>query len=298
MDKLYHYCSSDTFANIIQSRKVRLSAMSLSNDSMEGQLVRRTLLEKAERDGLDRSDISKIERDMRFFDEFTDGLALCLSREGDLLSQWRGYADDAKGVAIGFSKDYLKKLAEMSKEQEIRGGNATRFALREVKYDHAGHIATIEKAYEKLRPLIEEGAYKVPRQNTILSPQKTEEELLEEVAILKNKKNSVLAYFLSLVPDLYTLKSEAFIEEREERLLALHIYDSTYDSESSTKYRGAGNRIIPFQEVELLEIDGVDAVLDVKLGPKHITPIHVIESILALAGFKNFEVTRSAASYR
>lgn len=42
--------------------------------------------------------------------------AFCLSEEADLLSQWRGYADDGRGVCIGFKKEalelYLKTKVE------------------------------------------------------------------------------------------------------------------------------------------------------------------------------------------
>ena len=31
----------------------------------------------------------------------------CLSEKGDNLGQWRGYADDGRGVAIGFAKEYF-----------------------------------------------------------------------------------------------------------------------------------------------------------------------------------------------
>jgi hypothetical protein len=36
--------------------------------------------------------------------------ATCFSRESDLLSQWRGYANDGNGVAIGFFEPHLLKL--------------------------------------------------------------------------------------------------------------------------------------------------------------------------------------------
>ncbi|UVC09129.1 DUF2971 domain-containing protein [Rhizobium sp. TH2] len=34
----------------------------------------------------------------------------CFSKKPDVLSQWRGYADDARGFAVGFSAHVLKKL--------------------------------------------------------------------------------------------------------------------------------------------------------------------------------------------
>ena len=35
--------------------------------------------------------------------------AFCLSEEGDLLSQWRGYGDDGRGFSIGFDEIILKE---------------------------------------------------------------------------------------------------------------------------------------------------------------------------------------------
>ena len=37
---LYHYCSNATFTSIIESKSIRLSLLTLSNDTKEGQHVR------------------------------------------------------------------------------------------------------------------------------------------------------------------------------------------------------------------------------------------------------------------
>lgn len=38
---LHHYCSTETFMAIVASKSIRLSALSMSNDSEEGRLVLR-----------------------------------------------------------------------------------------------------------------------------------------------------------------------------------------------------------------------------------------------------------------
>ena len=70
---------------------------------MEGKVVARTLARLAGSAGLDR-----FTRDILMFvweqiEVVFDGLGFCLSEEGDLLGQWRGYADNAAGYSIGFS---------------------------------------------------------------------------------------------------------------------------------------------------------------------------------------------------
>jgi hypothetical protein len=44
-------------------------------------------------------------------------VGFCLSEEGDLLSQWRGYADDGCGVAIGFESSFFSDLTEMTPDR-------------------------------------------------------------------------------------------------------------------------------------------------------------------------------------
>ncbi len=107
MDILYHYCSTASFHAIIQSRALWLSSLSLSNDTMEGKLVVRAIARLAERDSLEPKSFRLLRQIIGFSELAFDGLGFCLSEDGDLLSQWRGYAGNATGVAIGFSKEYL-----------------------------------------------------------------------------------------------------------------------------------------------------------------------------------------------
>ncbi len=62
--------------------------------------------------------------------EFEDGsiatFALCLSEEGDLLSQWRGYADDGKGICLGLNVEEILKFVGIS--------SVSGFSLEKVEY--------------------------------------------------------------------------------------------------------------------------------------------------------------------
>jgi hypothetical protein len=111
MDILYHYCSTASFHAIIQSRALWLSALSLSNDTMEGKLVARAIERLAEGDCLDHKNVRLLRIGIQSLTGIFDGLGFCLSEKRDLLSQWRGYAGNATGVAIGFSAEYLTWLS-------------------------------------------------------------------------------------------------------------------------------------------------------------------------------------------
>lgn len=114
-DTLYHYCSTESFTSILRTHSVWLSSLNLSNDSMEGRMVNATVLRLAEKDGLDADALRRLRESLSFTERTLDGLGFCLSEDGDLLSQWRGYADDGRGVAIGFSRSYLEWLAKSSR---------------------------------------------------------------------------------------------------------------------------------------------------------------------------------------
>ena len=78
---------------------------------MEGKLATRTIARLADRDSLDEKDRRLLLKGIGLFEKTFDGLGFCLSEKCDLLSQWRGYAEDGTGVAIGFSVEYLKWLS-------------------------------------------------------------------------------------------------------------------------------------------------------------------------------------------
>jgi len=95
---------------------------------MEGKLVASTIVRLAKKDSLQQDFIRHIQDVLGIFERITDGLGFCLSENGDLLSQWRGYAGNATGVAIGFSAEYLNFLSEASRAGDKRG-----FTLKKVE---------------------------------------------------------------------------------------------------------------------------------------------------------------------
>ncbi|MFD1175972.1 DUF2971 domain-containing protein [Paenibacillus puldeungensis] len=132
---LYHYCSGETFLNIIKNKTIRLSDISKSNDYIETKWLIEYIEEEIIRQykeepffkgqliyGLDET--TTLELIIKSIKERTlersEALfyAACFSEEGDKLSQWRGYADDGYGLSIGFNSDSLKTL--ISKEESIK----------------------------------------------------------------------------------------------------------------------------------------------------------------------------------
>lgn len=115
----YHYCSVATFFSIIKNQSIWLSDISKSNDSQELKWFLKELeafihriwdsliLERKQGGYNDdpaeiQSLYSSIVQELQT--ETFKCWAFCLSEKRDDLGQWRGYADDGKGLAIGFNR--------------------------------------------------------------------------------------------------------------------------------------------------------------------------------------------------
>ncbi len=289
-DILYHYCKTDSFVSIIRNQSIRLSSLNLSNDTMEGRLVKATILRLAERDGLDKGVIAQLQESLAFLERYIDGLGFCLSAHGDLLSQWRGYADDASGVSIGFGKPYLETLTKNVDSLEL--------SLHEVRYKKAEHEAEIEDTYRELRNLIDAGAFN--RTGTTLLDTRSPLQVVADDAAINKANATLLIKLFTLAPKLYKLKAWAFSEEKEWRLVSVLAGNAFENCE----YRANRDRVIPFQTIRLSEMKSMStrrklkAIREIILGPKHETPIHVVQAMLKQSGFGDVRVKKSKATYR
>lgn len=287
MTILYHYCPNNAFHSIIENRRIWLSSLSLSNDSMEGKLVAEILARISKADGLDLAATHRLQESVSGLEQVIDGLGYCLSENGDLLSQWRGYAADATGVSIGFSKDYLEQFAEASRGPEKSG-----FILQRVEYDLEIQESLIKPTYIEIKELINEGAFKLPGKRSLLDA-RSDDEVKRDNKKIKDAFSRLSITLLTLFAKLFLLKTSAFREEREWRLISYFV--KTGDDMCS--FRALNERIVPFREFELLESES-GSIVEVILGPKNTTPNYVIESFLKQSGFANVKILRSEATYR
>jgi hypothetical protein len=110
-DILYHYCDANGFLAICTNKKMRFSDLFSMNDFMEmhwgysmWEQAATELLEEVGKEFLDK--INEVIHTSGIYGLL---VASCYSLDGDVLSQWRAYADDGQGYAIGFkAKDLLK----------------------------------------------------------------------------------------------------------------------------------------------------------------------------------------------
>ena len=285
-DTLYHYCSTVAFHAIIESRSIRLSSLSLSNDTAEGKLVAKALGRLGARDSLNAETLERLLGMFSTIEKAFDGHGFCLSEEGDLLSQWRGYALDATGVSIGFSRRYLEWLAEQTKTDQ------TPFRLCQVQYDSELHDKEVMPTYAEIRRLIDEGAFSTSHLRTLLDT-RTDEEFEADQMKAKGLLDKLSLTLFSLYPKLFLLKSRAFREEREWRLLSNLVYGLS----AEYSFHPSGSRLVPYRPISLVG-EMPEKIVEVILGPKHLTPKHVVEDFLQKSGFGEVDVRQSEATYR
>lgn len=285
MDTLYHYCSSSTFASIVSHKSIWLSSLSLSNDSMEGRLVSKTFERLLSQSKVGIDEMQEIRDAITFAEDIFDGLGFCLSQKPDLLSQWRGYADDGQGFSIGFTKEYLQKLAKTKEDNEPG------FRLNKVVYELDEHEATLMPTYIEIKELIDSGQLKRPVYG-LLSIDDEEQIKKRKDEYLKSTKELWLK-IIKTFPNVHMLKSKAFSEEEEWRLVSY----LSKDPDDYSSFRASGNRLIPYREFKLKPLD-VNSIAEVYVGPKNITPIFVLEKFLVQNGFPDVKIYRSAATYR
>ena len=289
---LYHYCSNDSFVEIVKSRSIWLSELTLSSDYLEGKWIREVFRKVCE--GLDVSEliIEQLLDQLDITINFWRGLGFCMSGRPDVLSQWRGYAEDGTGVSIGFPKDYLTQIKDQLSEDGVFGA----IGLAEITYD-------LEKQKEQIFPIVklimdyvERGALDRQGGTLFIAGEPNDKKERREKA-RKDLRQAFASFFLLL----FSLKNTAFKEELESRLLTWIPQigadgdDLTYLTKLQTRARG--NHIVPYFELQLLEIE-LAAIDEVWLGPGNTTPEIIVNDFMAKHGFPNVKVRRSSASYR
>lgn len=290
MEALYHYCSSEAFLSIVKARSLWLSSLSLSNDYREGKIVSCIIDKLATEERFSSEEKDVMQNSLDFIFDIVDGFGFCMSEKKDLLSQWRGYANDATGFSVGFSVEYLRALCSddfFEKNSYIK--------ISKVLYDSKDCEDAIAPVFHKIKELVEKEEFGKgigESRRRYGRHDRVDVYDLEGKVVAPRLSSTVLR----LLSKLFVLKSDAFHEEKEWRL----IYDFFKKGNSECSFRVVGNRIIPYKEINLIQFKMVDIapIVEVVIGPKNMTPLYVIKSLLEKNGFANVEVSRSNASYQ
>lgn len=134
---IYHYCNTTAFNSIISTKNIWLTDITKLNDKTEYKAGFDIILEILKNKGFEKistfQDIhtDKLSKDFQI-------LVGCFSKEGDAGSQWRSYADESRGISIGFDEELIKmfNLFNRFTENEFQP-IGSRVDFSEVNYDRS-----------------------------------------------------------------------------------------------------------------------------------------------------------------
>ncbi|CAM5398181.1 DUF2971 domain-containing protein [Eoetvoesiella caeni] len=277
---LYHYCSQQAFLEILKNKKIWLSGAHNMSDYMEGVWAENIMGEVL------KSFIEKYDEEVirtfieRYHHSKFSPFICCFSSNGDLLSQWRAYAEDGCGFAIGFESDYFK----LSNDLPCMAFNdKTKLTLNKIEYDVERQKTTVSTFMESALDYV---------QAELRSTQ---------LPITLIRGLDGLAGYAALA------KNPAFSEEQEYRLvhmpmiIASKITNKTTDTVfacSEMKYRTSNNRIIPYFEYDFSQLMDKGSIVEIIAGPKNQTTDMDLRMLTGSSGYEATKIKRSSASYR
>lgn len=294
MSIIYHYCDLNAFISIIQQKKLRISDATKMNDFSEIRYFDSFLADRIHSLIKD----SKSENHGQLLANFWEFYSInkkipyicCFSSNGDLLSQWRAYADDGRGVSIGFSKDYFNFISENFELEKFKIPDIyPMWGAQDLKRS----IGFLTVSYGK-------NAVK-DKVDTIISllSYKKEKDMIEpfDMYILNAALNSSIS-----------CKNGGFSEEVEERIVYTpfqmmnaegHIPKNPGEL-SEIQFRSIGHDIVSFYEYsfDAINADNQPAIVEVVIGPKCALNEQEVIFLLGNYGICNVKVRRAESTYR
>lgn len=147
---IYHYCAATVFESIIATKQIWLTDITKLNDMSEYQdgfaLIREVLDKKGlgEHPQLRGIHTDKLNTTFRI-------LVGCFSRDGDVGSQWESYADNTRGLSVGFDEHELDQYNLINRYLENGSQPIGRhIKILNVSYDKIAFIKTVNDVIDDL----------------------------------------------------------------------------------------------------------------------------------------------------
>lgn len=267
---IYHYCNVEAFRAIIQNKTIWLSSVYNLNDYKEIHWIKEKVLKKI-KEYTNKDNYEKFNYFIKFFENQQPTVYIASFSKGeDLLSQWRAYADDGYGVAIGFNAKYFK-------ENDL-------IKTSEVLYDENKQEIEIEKILKPLLLLDEKSDFESKEFQLYC------EDIINEINNLSAKS-----------------KNELFMEEQEVRLIHNPIIIEDVRTKkfifknniSTMMFRAVCGNLIPYFELKFDYFNEDNPpILEIIKGPKNKFINQEVNIFLANNGFFNVNIKSSKSSYR
>jgi hypothetical protein len=229
--RLYHYTNSGGLLGIIERNTLWATHINYLNDASELRYARG--LVEAAFSGYDHlgnpphvRDFVRRARDMFDVSKTMDVFVSCFCEQGDLLSQWRGYAQAGEGYSIGVDGDRLGEI-----------GGGLNFFFGNVVYDR--------EVQEEIIQYILGSCVDGVNELTAGLPDAKASSLVDEFCHIFRR---------ALWYPLVTFKDATFAEENEWRAIEIM---SRSETEKRVRFRPGASRLIPYIEVDFSNLKPV-----------------------------------------
>ena len=272
---LYHYTNAHGLCGLIDSKKIWASSYRYMNDSQEfeygfdliGEIYPKPDIYPLHSNLADYSFVEHLRK--KKWDFQSDCLFVAsFSENGNLLSQWRGYAGPHSGYAIGFRK------------KELEGGSALLVAC---EYEKAKQKSVLKKLIDNdlpvLRAQFENG---LRQQGKREYPELTEYFKYVDLTVSK------------IAQEVISFKHESFFEEKEWRL----VVGPKNIQPERILYRPSGTEIIPYIEIVYEKSSFPIECIIVGPGPHQKRNEVSLRQMLSSSEFNKVDVCVSDIPYR
>lgn len=250
---LYHYTGPESFRRILETRRLLATHYEFTNDPTELRYGQGLVAEETRRtlaglgpnvswaEPILHRVLAKIESE-GFHDDMPT-FVTCFSADGDNLGQWRAYAQDGRGYAIGF---------DTKKWEYINSNGSIGPVLVECRYDSTQMATEIAEQQQRI---LEEGAK--------LRTPAGSEALNYEAHLEVEKALFLVGAFATL-----RMKDHGFRDEKEWRLVALPD-ESERGTPSGQCVREVGGVFAPAIALRLGQDDRRFPLRRIVIGPCH-----------------------------
>ncbi len=280
---LYHYCSTPTLLSILEFGTMRFSDVNMMNDVAEWSYVYdlweraadallRWAPERPQLEGLDVDFLDKVDAFISPKQLHSHPVIACFSKEPDVLSQWRGYADDSRGWSVGFSGPAIAAMP---------------VTLLEVLYDPDRQLAEVRNFLAVM--------YMIWREKGGDFNDAIGSDARRLASLLHGYKHSSFAEEREVraIHELGVNITEDGIEFIDEGGIA----DGVEVAGETVRFRANGASIVAYIDIPLGRVDG-RTISELWFGPSN--PNGPANALLPLThgGHRSVDIYRSASSYR
>ncbi len=263
IETIYQYCSINTFHSMMKNKEIWASHYDAMNDTQEMVWIEKYIKSfyDKNKDIKTHSAFAKEEFIKSYSPYRYLAFLSCFSSDRDMLSQWRGYANQGTGFAVGFNtkkiKDIIETLSTQNKQIAL-------FQLGKVLYDRRQQEGLVHTELK--------------------------------CAAEGNNPSDVQSRLSSLAP---FYKNPAFEEEKETRIVVSVKKDTSTLSQLkgvSIESRTASNSITTYLPIKF----PIEAITHITLGPQNTTDIFQLETFLTMNGYDKdkIKIEHSMASYK